>query len=79
MAGPFDDLLQSISNGSEYARYVTDVEYEFYSADNDVEALRLAFEAKEKGHSHSLFDYVSGFCYNNGKGGVYQDKGKAGQ
>ncbi len=79
MDSPFEDLLQSFSDSSEYAKYLTDVEYEFYSADNDTEALRLAIEAKEKGYSHCFFDYVIGFCYNNGKGGVYQDKRKAGQ
>ncbi len=76
---PINDVLQSFANMEDYTHYLTEVEYQFYSADNDAEALRLSFEAKEKGHSHCLFDYVIGFCFNNGKGGISLDKRKAGQ
>lgn len=73
------DILQSFTNMDEYAKYIMDVEYQFYSADNDAEALRLSIEAQKKGHSHCLFDYVIGFCFNNGRGGVQVDKRRAGQ
>lgn len=79
MENVFDDILQGFSNMDEYAKYLVDIEHEFYSADNDAEALRLAFEAKQKGYSNCLFDYVIAFCYNNGKGGLPLDKNMAGQ
>lgn len=78
MGNDFADILQGFSSMDEYAKYLTDIEYEFYSADNDSEALRLALEAKQKGYSNCLFDYVIAFCYNNGKGGLPLDKNKAG-
>lgn len=74
-----NDVLNGFANMEEYTKYLTEVEYQFYSADNDAEAVRLAFEAKKNGHSHCLFDYVIGFCYNNGRGGLPLDKKKAGQ
>ena len=76
---PFNDILQGVATMEEYSKYITDVEYQFYSADNDAEAIRLAMEAKQKGHSNCLFDYVIGFCYNNGRGGLSLDKKTAGQ
>lgn len=74
-----NDILNVFSNMEGSSKYITDVEYQFYSADNDAEAARLAIEAKEKGYSHCLFDYVIGFCFNNGRGGLPLDKKKAGQ
>lgn len=67
------------NNMEEYTKYLMEVEYQFYSVNNDAEALRLSMEAKKAGYSHCLFDYVVGFCFNNGKGGVPVDKKKAGQ
>lgn len=73
-----NDILNVFSDMEGSAKYIMDVEYQFYSADNDAEAVRLAIEAKEKGYSHCLFDYVIGFCFNNGRGGLPLDKEKAG-
>ncbi len=79
MGNAFDDILQGFSSMDEYAKYLMDIEHQFYTADNDTEALRLAFEAKQKGYSNCLFDYVIAFCYNNGKGGLSLNKSKAGE
>ena len=50
-----------------------------FSSDNDQEAFHLSFEAKRKGFSHCLFDYVIGFCYLYGRGGVSQNTREAGK
>lgn len=68
-----------VTGMEEYTVYLREAEYQFYSADNDAEALRLSLEAKGKGYDHCLFNYIIGFCFNNGRGGAAIDKRKAGE
>ncbi len=75
----FQEILQEFNKKDKYTKYVMDIEYEFFSTDNNTSAVRLAMEAKQKGYSNPLFDYVIGFCYNNGQGGLPQNKKKAGE
>jgi len=68
-----------ITGMEEYTDYLMEAEYQFYSVNNDAEALRLSLKAREKGYNHCLFNYIIGFCFNNGRGGADIDKRKAGK
>lgn len=73
-----NDVLDSFARMEEYSQYLMDVEYQFYHEDNDIKAFQLAQEAKQRGHRNPIFDYIIGFCYNNGRG-VAKDKRRAGE
>lgn len=73
-----EELAKSMESMNQYVEYIIKIESDFYR-DDETNALLLAKEAKEKGHSHSMFDYVIGFCYLNGKGGVFENKDRAGK
>lgn len=75
---PLQELVDENQKMSERVQYIIEIESYFFSLDDDSKALNLAIEAINKGYSHPLFYYVVGYCYNNGKGGVTQNRAKAG-
>lgn len=74
----FNNILNSLNNMSDHARLHEEVRYYFFQADDNATALRLAKEALQKGFNSPLYNYVVGFCYNNGNA-VPLNKRAAGQ